>query len=68
VRTHRELLGSGDLEQVFREFRKIHPCKAINPLISVLPNGYPFNRCDKCRNCCAQTYHDEHCLHALEAR
>ena len=31
----RELLGSGDLEQVLSELRKISPRKAINPLISV---------------------------------
>jgi hypothetical protein len=31
----RELLGSGDLEQVLRELRKISPRKTINPLISV---------------------------------
>jgi HEAT repeat protein len=30
----RELLGSGDLEQVLSELRKIPPRKAINPLIS----------------------------------
>nr|HDM99940.1 HEAT repeat domain-containing protein [Deltaproteobacteria bacterium] len=30
----RELLGSGDLEQVVSEMRKISPRKAINPLIS----------------------------------
>jgi HEAT repeat protein len=31
----RELLGSGDSEQVLRELRKISPRKTINPLISV---------------------------------
>jgi len=31
----RELLGSGDWEQVLMELRKISPRKAINPLISV---------------------------------
>ena len=31
----RELLGSGDLEQVLSELKKISPRKAINPLISV---------------------------------
>ena len=31
----RELLGSGDWEQVLSELRKISPRKAINPLISV---------------------------------
>ena len=31
----RELLGSGDLEQVLSELRKISPRKAINPLVSV---------------------------------
>ena len=31
----RELLGSGDLEQVLRELKKIPPRKAINSLISV---------------------------------
>ena len=31
----RELLGSGDLERVLSELRKISPRKAINPLISI---------------------------------
>ncbi|MDL1959317.1 MAG: HEAT repeat domain-containing protein [Deltaproteobacteria bacterium] len=37
----RELLGSGDLEQVLRELRKIPPRKAINPLISVFYDSDP---------------------------
>jgi len=38
----RELLGSGDPEQVIRELGKIPPRKAISPLISVflvIPNS-----------------------------
>jgi HEAT repeat protein len=37
----RELLGSGDLEQVLSELRKIPPRKAINPLISVFYDSDP---------------------------
>ena len=36
-----ELLGSGDLEQVLSELRKIPPRKAINPLISVFYDSDP---------------------------
>jgi hypothetical protein len=37
----RKLLGSGDLEQVLRELRKIPQRKAINPLISVFYDSDP---------------------------
>jgi hypothetical protein len=37
----RELLGSGDPEQVIRELGKIPPRKAINPLISVFYDSDP---------------------------
>ena len=37
----RELLGSGDLEQVLRELKKIPPRKAINSLISVFYDSDP---------------------------
>jgi len=37
----RELLGSRDLEQVLKELRKIHPSKAVNPLISVFYDSDP---------------------------
>ncbi|MFO8241520.1 MAG: HEAT repeat domain-containing protein [Dissulfuribacterales bacterium] len=37
----RELLGSGDLEQVVNEMRKISPRKAINPLISAFYDSDP---------------------------
>ena len=37
----RELLSSGDLEQVLMELRKISPRKAINPLISVFYDSDP---------------------------
>jgi hypothetical protein len=40
-------LSSEDFEQVLRELRKIHPCKAINPLISVCYRG----ALPKSRNC-----------------
>ena len=37
----RELLGSGNFEQVLMELRKIPPCKAISPLISVFYDSDP---------------------------
>jgi hypothetical protein len=37
----RELLSSEDFEQVLSELRKISPCKAINPLISVFYDSDP---------------------------
>ena len=37
----RELLGSGDPEQVIREIGKIPPRKAISPLISVFYDSDP---------------------------
>jgi hypothetical protein len=37
----RELLGSGDLEQILHEMRKFSPRKAINPLISAFYHSDP---------------------------